>query len=85
MLTSDAKKIYPAHGSPFRPCELRKNKKYIAGLDFDTGVSTEEVSAGADATGDGAVDNKDLVRLKKYLAAYDYDTGTSGVILGPNT
>ena len=65
--------------------DLVRIKKYIAGLDFDTGVSTEEVSAGADATGDGAVDNKDLVRLKKYLAAYDYDTGTSGVILGPNT
>ena len=32
MLTSGARKIYPAHGSPFCPCELRKNKKFIAGL-----------------------------------------------------
>ena len=32
MLSSGAKKIYPAHGSPFCPCELRKNKKFIAGL-----------------------------------------------------
>lgn len=32
MLASGAKKIYPAHGSPFCPCELRKNKKFIAGL-----------------------------------------------------
>ncbi len=32
-----------------------------------------------DATGDGIVDNKDLVRIKKYLAAYDYDTETSSV------
>lgn len=32
MLSSGAKKVYPAHGSPFCPCELRKNKKFIAGL-----------------------------------------------------
>ena len=32
MLASGVKKIYPAHGSPFCPCELRKNKKFIAGL-----------------------------------------------------
>ena len=32
MLGSGAKKIYPAHGSPFCPCELEKNKKFIAGL-----------------------------------------------------
>ena len=32
LLASGAKKIYPAHGSPFCPCELRKNKKFIAGL-----------------------------------------------------
>ena len=32
MLVSGAKKIYPAHGSPFCTCALRKNKKFIAGL-----------------------------------------------------
>ena len=32
MLASGAEKIYPAHGSIFCPCELRKNKKFIAGL-----------------------------------------------------
>ena len=32
MLASGAKKIYPAHGSPFCPCELKKNKQFIAGL-----------------------------------------------------
>ena len=32
MQASRAKKIYPAHGSPFCPCELKKHKKYIAGL-----------------------------------------------------
>ena len=32
MLASRAKKIYPAHGSPFCPCEFKKYKKYIAGL-----------------------------------------------------
>ena len=32
MLASRAKKIYPAHGSPFCPCDLKKYKKYIAGL-----------------------------------------------------
>ncbi len=36
-----------------------------------------------DATGDGLVDNKDLVRIKKYLAAYDYDTETSSVEISP--
>ncbi len=34
-----------------------------------------------DATGDGLVDGKDLVRLKKYIAAFDYDTGTSDILL----
>lgn len=32
MLAYGAKKIYPAHGSSFCPCELKKNKKFIAGL-----------------------------------------------------
>lgn len=32
MLASGAKKIYPAHGSPFCPCQMKKNKKFIAGL-----------------------------------------------------
>ena len=32
MLASSAKKIYPAHGRPFCPCKLRKDKKFIAGL-----------------------------------------------------
>ena len=32
MLASGARKIYPAHGSPFCTCALRKNKKFIAGL-----------------------------------------------------
>ena len=32
VLASGARKIYPAHGSPFCPCELKKNQKFIAGL-----------------------------------------------------
>ena len=32
VLASGAKKIYPAHGNPFCPCAMRKNKKLIAGL-----------------------------------------------------
>ena len=32
MIASRAKKIFPAHGSPFCTCALRKNKKFIAGL-----------------------------------------------------
>ena len=32
MLASGAKKIYPAHGKPFLPSKLAKNKKFIAGL-----------------------------------------------------
>ena len=34
MLASDAKKIYPAHGNPFPPQELERNKKYIADLNL---------------------------------------------------
>ena len=34
ILASGAKKIYPAHGSPFCHCELRKNMKFIAGLNL---------------------------------------------------
>ncbi len=41
-------------------------------------VSADDILYG-DATGDGIIDNKDLVRIKKYLAAYDYDTGISTV------
>ncbi len=40
---------------------------------------TPENTVYGDATGDGIVDNKDLVRLKKFLAEYDYDTETSSV------
>ena len=29
ILASGAKKIYPAHGNPFCPCELAKNKKFL--------------------------------------------------------
>ena len=41
-----------------------------------------------DATGDGNVNNTDIVRLKNYLANYDDDTGISSngdkiYILGP--
>ena len=32
-----------------------------------------------DATGDGEVNSKDVVRLRKYLAEYDYETGISTV------
>ncbi len=32
MLASGAKKIYPAHGSPFLPSKLADNKKFITGL-----------------------------------------------------
>ena len=32
MIASRAKKIFPAHGSPFCTCALRQNKKFIAGL-----------------------------------------------------
>ncbi len=32
ILASGAKKIYPAHGSPFLPSKLADNKKFIAGL-----------------------------------------------------
>ena len=34
MLASGTKKIYPAHGKPFCPCQLKKNQKFIAGLNL---------------------------------------------------
>ncbi len=50
---------------------------------FIVGASAASIVYG-DATGDGIVDGKDLVRLKKYLAAYDYETGTSDVAIEPS-
>ena len=41
-----------------------------------TVTSGKEIIYG-DATGDGQVNSKDVVRLRKYLAYYDYETGTS--------
>ena len=32
ILASGTEKIYPAHGSPFCPCALKKNKQFVAGL-----------------------------------------------------
>ncbi len=52
---------------------------------FGAGISAAYTILYGDATGDGMIDGKDLVRLKKYLAAYDYDSGTSDVVLGPDT
>ena len=34
-----------------------------------------------DATGDGVIDGRDVVRLKKYLADYDYTTGKSNIAI----
>ena len=34
ILASGAKKVYPAHGSPFCPCELKRHKKFIADLNL---------------------------------------------------
>ena len=58
-------------------------RKYMANLDYDTGVSSLSVKEGADANGDGAVNSTDVLLLRKYMANYDYETGTSNVVLGP--
>ncbi len=63
--------------------DLVRIKKYIAGYDFDMGISDVDIETGADANGDGVIDGKDLVRLKKYIAGFDFDTGKSDVELGP--
>ena len=57
-------------------------RKYLANLDDETGVSTIEISDGADCTGDGNVDGRDLIRLRKYLANLDDETGVSTIELG---
>ena len=58
-------------------------RKYMANLDYDTGVSSLSVKEGADANGDGAVNSTDVLLLRKYMANYDYETSTSNVVLGP--
>ena len=58
-------------------------RRYIAGYDYDTGISSVTVGRGADTNGDGTVNGKDVVLLRKYIASYDYDTGMSTVVLGP--
>lgn len=58
-------------------------RKYMANYDYDTGTSTEAVSAGADVNGDGVINGQDVVLLRRYMANYDYETGASTVVLGP--
>lgn len=58
-------------------------RKYMANYDFDTGTSTEAVSAGADVNGDGKINGQDVILLRRYMANYDYETGSSTVVLGP--
>jgi len=58
-------------------------RKYIANLDYDTGVSTIEVKPGADVNGDGEILSTDVLMLRKYIANLDYDTGESTIVLGP--
>ncbi len=50
-----------------------------AGGTYSVVIIPDDSITYGDATGDGIIDSKDLVRLKKYLAAYDYDTETSSV------
>ena len=38
-----------------------------------------------DANGDGAVDNKDIVRLKNFFARYDDETGFTAVKIYPSS
>lgn len=63
--------------------DLALLRKYLAGMDFNTGVSDVEVSAGADVNGDGAIKAKDMALLRKYFANYNFDTNQSTVVLGP--
>ncbi len=49
-----------------------------ANVSFGNTPSGGAVNYG-DATGDGMIDGKDLVRIKKYIAGYDFDTNTSDV------
>ena len=58
-------------------------RQYLAGYNYDTGVSTVACSAGADANGDGTVNGLDLLLMRRYMANYNYDTGKSTVVLGP--
>ena len=57
-------------------------RKYFADLDDSTGLSSVEITAGADANSDGKVDGRDLILLRKYMAYYNDETGTSDIVLG---
>ena len=52
-------------------------------VDPDTGLSSIEVGAGADANGDGTVDLMDVLMLRRYLVNIDPATGESTIVLGP--
>ena len=56
--------------------------KYLANYDYESKMSSVEISEGADANADGSINLNDLILLRRYLANYDYQTGTSTVILG---
>ncbi len=56
--------------------------RYLANYDSMTGMSSVEVSAGADVNADGTIDGRDSILLLRYLANYDSVTGTSSVVLG---
>ena len=58
-------------------------RKYMANLDYDTGISTVAVFTGADANGDGKINGQDVVLLRKYMANLDFETGESTIVLGP--
>ena len=58
-------------------------RKYIVNFDETTQESTVTIFPGADANGDGEVDEVDLLRLRKYFVNYDEKTGQSTVVLGP--
>ena len=58
-------------------------RKYLANLNFDTGVSSVEIGTGADANGDGEINGKDILIIRKYLANFNFETGQSSVVLGP--
>ena len=51
-------------------------RKYLANLNYDTGVSSVEVSAGADMDGNGEVRLRDLSLLREYLVDKDYGDDT---------
>lgn len=65
--------------------DLLRLRKYLAGMDYTTGLSDVVIFCGADVNGNESVGTEDCLLLCRYFAAFNYETGKSSVLLGPDS